>query len=255
MTEHRRGIDAGLHEQVLRVVRSTTTSVMLFGSFARGDASPESDVDVLELGRRTLQMYTVGRFNVYQYSTTHLQRLSEAGSLFALHLKLEGRIIRDLSSDLHRCLETYRTPSSYDSHRLIARGTANLLDIDRQAYGKSWRLYNDLALFVLRTALYIKLAEAGEPTFSLKRIAIRLQEPDVGSALTLKHASIPNFELFSSCVRLISRTLATQIHNPFGSIEALVTNEGLENPSLFAFGLRLLGVTKPSIAYDLLSFV
>jgi hypothetical protein len=47
--------------------------------------------------------------------------------------------------------------------------------------------------------------------------------------------------------------LVTQISNPYGSVEALIANEGIENPLVVAFGLRILGKKSFELSYDLLT--
>jgi predicted nucleotidyltransferase len=241
-----------ISEEILREVRSDAP-VMVFGSVARGDASSNSDVDVLQVATRSSRVFTVGRMHVYIYAATRLLRMAEQGALFVLHLKLEGQILRDPDGSLRRCLNSYVAPANYDPYRQALKRTARLLDISREGYLVRWKEYNALAVFVLRTTLYARFAEEGEPIFSLSEIARRMPKMDLGAMLTLKTSTVPAFEAFCQTRALISADLRSNLSNPYGSIEALITNEGLENPALMAFGLRLLGKPSPTFGYDLLT--
>lgn len=247
-------IDDGIVSTVLGVIASPITPIMLFGSVARGDASAASDVDVLEISKRSARLYKVGRVHVYPYAETHIRRMAATGSLFVLHLKREGKIVRDPDGILTECIAAYRPPINYEGYRRALRATARLLDADVSAYLQRWHVYNDLAIFVLRTALYVRFAENDEPLFSLTEIGKRMNVPEMVAVPALKNASAPDFAAFSMATTLVARLLDVDIHNPFGTVEALVTNEGFENPPVLAFGLRLLGNPSQALGYDILSF-
>jgi len=135
------------------------------------------------------------------------------------------------------------------------RQAANLLDVNEDSYLSQWKRYNDLAMFIVRTTLYVIFAERQEPLFSLPEIAKRLERPDVASVLRLRKATFPAWELYAEARRLIAELLDTRIVNTYGSVEALVANCGLESPSVVALGLRLLGRESPALGYDVLTLV
>ena len=70
----------------------------LYGSHARGDAMPDSDVDILMIGegepRRAWPSDMGGIWgepSISRYSWTEIMGMAEYGSLFLHHLRLEGR--------------------------------------------------------------------------------------------------------------------------------------------------------------------
>ena len=244
---------ANIADEVAPHISTKAAALMLFGSAARGDASPTSDVDVLELLPSPAAVRRLGRVHIYGYSRNQLRHLAVSGSLFVLHLKREGVIIADPLGDLARCLDAYVTPADYLGHRRALVATANLLCTSREDYGRNWRIYNDIAIFALRTALYIRSAETGSPTFSLTRLAQSEKHTHLASALTLKTSPREDFEAYSAAVANIERAMDVQLSNSFGTIEALIVNHGLEFPSLLAFGLRLVGAPCESFGYDVIS--
>jgi len=81
----------------------------LYGSEARGDSDPLSDVDVLAVGtqnQRIEQGLPPGAV-VSRYSWTEVELMASTGSLFLLHVKTEGKCLyesRDVKGRLARLL-------------------------------------------------------------------------------------------------------------------------------------------------------
>lgn len=80
----------------------------LFGSYARGDECPDSDVDILVvsgsppnegvLTRYLLQRNIVGSLSYSHYTRPGLAHLLDQGALFAWHLRLEAHAIAENSN-------------------------------------------------------------------------------------------------------------------------------------------------------------
>lgn len=247
-------VSAALRTAILAAVKHTDSAVMLFGSKARGDDSASSDIDILELTERRGPPYRQARMNISVYDEKTLRVMSEQGSLFALHLFREGVIVRDPKGKLTSCLKAYKPPPSYEPYRGTLREIADLLDATEVEYTAHWKPYNELALFLLRSALYAQFAEAGEPIFSLRTIRNKISRQDLTDVFRLKSFNGPDFILFTEACKLVAEFLKTKIYNKWNSIEALITNIGLTNPLILAFGLRLLGRKDSNISYDILTF-
>lgn len=240
-----------VNNEILNVVRGSSTPVMVFGSFARGDASGGSDIDALELGSRTSRPTRRGRVSVSVYDERTLRSMAERGALFVLHLLREGQIIRDPQGRLRTCLGSYRPPRSYVSLHRTMRPAANLLDATEVEYFQHWSGYNAVALFLLRTLLYARFAQDGRPTFSLDVIRHEMPREDLAAALDLKRSSVPAFDDFRSAVALVEEFLGHRVCNPFGTVEALITNKGLDSRLVLSLGLRILGREHGDLAYHL----
>jgi hypothetical protein len=238
-------------DEALGAVSDAAAPLMIFGSFARGDPSEDSDIDVLVLAPRGTQPVKRGRVNVSAYDEHTLLGMAERGSLFVLHLRNEGRVLRDRRGRLEHCLNSYRAPNSYKPVRTTLRGVANLLDATEPQYTQRWKGYNEVALFVLRTLLYAHFAEAGDPVFSLRVIRQRMHREDLEVALALKTSQNPGFVEFAVARSLVEEFVEAKVLNPFGTVEALIANTALENPSVLAFGLRLLGRQTSEFRYHL----
>lgn len=87
------------------------TGVCLFGSVARGDSGPDSDLDLLVVGddrqltpssiRRRLHLDDANRrVSIIYHTPETLSRYIETGSRFLVHLQLEGQVLYDASGIL-----------------------------------------------------------------------------------------------------------------------------------------------------------
>jgi hypothetical protein len=142
-------------------------AAMLYGSRARGEATPGSDIDILAVVRDRPGAFTDGDdLAVSAYCAGHLRHLAERGSLFVLHLVHDGEMLHDPDGVLASILAGYKPAE--DPERLsaeLAVAAAGLLaatPAEREQHGPAMR---HLAYYLLRTAVYNKCAASGDPEF------------------------------------------------------------------------------------------
>src|SRR5262245_6311122 len=75
---------------LVEVLEEPRDTVILYGSSARGDATPDSDVDLLQIVPYQRPSYRRGRLSVTTVTEQSLRTLALSGSLFVLHLREEG---------------------------------------------------------------------------------------------------------------------------------------------------------------------
>jgi len=226
--------------EILEKLQGDFESVMLFGSVARGCVAATSDIDVLQMVSKAHRSYRIGNLSASVYPVTALRKLAREGSLFVLHLKTEGKIIHDPNGTLAQCLESYQSPKDYSAFLRDLGLLARFLDVSRKDYTQRWHQLNELGVFILRSALYSQLAAQGRPTFAMQRVAELFQDKKILSAYRLKNAEVSDWKLFLVLRQLIKKYLQLEIHNPFGSFEALLLDSSNHSDFVKALALRLV---------------
>jgi predicted nucleotidyltransferase len=193
-------------------------AVMLYGSYARGTADQQSDVDILELVSRSPSPRETVGVNVTQYLPSHLHAMAQRGSPFVLHLKLEGRVLTDPAGVLARCLSSYRPPANYDQWWDQVRVAAGVLDSEDAADHVDGLAR--LGIYLLRTATYVRCIELLCPTFDVGRAVRTIGDDGLEQALALRHKA--RFELADVCLlrRELERLVPDVWSNEHGTVAA-----------------------------------
>lgn len=241
---------AGPHrsaDALLSLLRGDRIAVMLFGSHARGDAHAASDIDILQLVARWRPSYSVEPLSVSVYTCEHLLALARTGSLFVLHLAVEGRSLEDPGHHLRRALEAYRAPASYERTYANLRRASSVLAVDPATFQHNPAGFLRVAFYLLRTALYVRCVELGSPVFGMRQVAQRLGRPEIAEIFDRRDRN--TFDLFEKVRSLMYRQVGAAGINEFGSLEALSVALHIECPIASRLALKLLAGTE-RIAYD-----
>lgn len=213
--------------------------LMLYGSVARGTADSGSDIDVLELVTGPAFSYAVGKANVTQYEVSHLRSLAEQGSLFVLHLRTEGLVLKDPTGVLQRTLDAYVRPRTYSHIWRQIQDASAALDPAATDFDSHVPSLARLGIYLLRTSVYVRNIEVGEPTFNLAAIDWLNADPELSTALAMRRQdafSIGDVELLR---RQLGRFLPDVNCNPYPSIEALAVAKAAQ-PDLAALFTAVL---------------
>lgn len=203
---------------------------MLYGSQARGSAQPDSDVDILQVVPSGSGSYRRGRVAVTAYTAAHLHQMAIQGSLFILHLIVDGVVIEDEHGVIESALVAYTPPPSYESLRVALREAAAALLVDDLELRDHLEGIGRLGIYLLRTDLYASAAAAGRPQFDadvaagiedaellcilrMRRLP-RLKESDV-HAIQAKLASV--FRVSPSGEQLTDAAVRLAASNPHAS--------------------------------------
>lgn len=159
--------------------------MMLYGSEARGSAQPDSDVDILQVVRSGAGSYRNGRVAVTAYTPAHLHQMAAQGSLFILHLIVDGVVVDDQYGVIAAALGGYVPPASYDPLRLALREAAAALLVDGVELADHLEPIGRLGIYLLRTELYARGASAGSPLFDAE-LAAGQRDPELLRILRMR---------------------------------------------------------------------
>jgi hypothetical protein len=176
------------------------------------------------------------------YTVEQLEQLCARGSLFALHLVSEGRLLDDPSGVVARTLAGYQPPESYAPLWQEVRLASYILDLDEIEFERNPVGFTRLALYVTRTASILRHLEiAGRPCFSIRVLADALDDRELERAFAGRNviASLDRVRFLESRA-VLSRLIGHPIKNEFGSLEALAVNVAEDHPVVAGMVLRLL---------------
>lgn len=113
--------------------------IVRFGSLARGDSDNISDIDILEVLDSKKKI--INKKEVHYYTKKRLESLKKVKSLFLVHLKNEGQIIRDEEDwfkDFLTSIPNYK--ASDESISIVRKYLSILLSITPTEKQKLWWL-------------------------------------------------------------------------------------------------------------------
>ncbi|MFD1949493.1 hypothetical protein ACFSGX_01770 [Sphingomonas arantia] len=141
------------------------TSLILYGSRARGDSRATSDVDLIHAveGQGLDEPLEINGVSLHRYSQGWLTQQATEGSLFSYHVAFEGIGLDDPDSFISKLKSSFRKKPSYSYDAKVA---ALILQYFIE---QDWRGSDEARkrfVWALRTILICFSAESGSPVFS-----------------------------------------------------------------------------------------
>ncbi len=229
-------------------IRGPYRALMLFGSYARGDQSPTSDIDILQVADAGGRSYRTGKVAVAVYSLARLREMAREGSLFILHLICDGKILDDPYECFRPAFAEYVRPSNYLRLRSELSIALKLLDVTDAFYADHARELNQVASFIFRTVVYAKQAEVGRPCFSLRVAARQLPNVPVGATDIHAHAA-PVLACYRAIQSWLAAELGVSADNECGSIEALLVRHHASSSMVIQLGIKILSHGTEEVNY------
>lgn len=164
-------------------------TVVLFGSAARGDNDPCSDIDILILEDSSYpKSIKDGKIELQKLSKADAIRKAEAGDLFMLHVVHEGLVISDPERFFPKLRESLQIKHDYLRERTEALLLAAFIS-QNWGHFKDLNLLNKRISWSVRTILISRLVESGRIVFSPAGLAASAPNIDVSQLIQLRRSS------------------------------------------------------------------
>ncbi len=238
--------------QAFAALRGPSVAVVLYGSHVRGRATPESDVDVLQVVSNPASAYRVGPVSVTPYTPNHLRTMAQRGSLFIRHVIDEGVVLHDPPRLIEQVRACFRRPATYGGLRAEVCAASRLLDVSNEGYERRWRKYHSLVAHMVRSYAYSVLADRDELVFDWNDAVRALGAPELVSVIPLARATLPSIDEFRSAIALLAKACGAAPRNEYGTAEALIVNAYGRSPLTVILGLRLLNDSDAPLEYEAL---
>lgn len=242
-------VPAGLRSELRSKLSGSCLGLLLYGSWARGDADERSDLDVLALDFTGPRPSRGGRVSLSLYEEAELQAAS--GTLFGHHLVRDGLVLFDPEDRLANVLALIKPPVPGQVLARVQEFSAvlDVPDSDRDEYLEG---LTKVARYLLRSALYAKALAQGAACFSVREIAAREADPDLATVLSSHRSVQPaaTAAVLRELCRRLEDVAGPLQDNPYGDLHSLIECAWQDDRDLSNFATLILGDEDDDLPYS-----
>lgn len=244
-----RHVPPALRSELRAKLSGRYDGLLLYGSWARGDADGDSDLDTLVLNFRGIRPSRGGRVSVADYDDTSLCDVNK--TLFGFHLVRDGLILFDPASRLAEILAGIEAPLPGAVIDRV-RSLTPVLDISNKDLDRYIEGLGQVARYLLRSALYAEALDAGEPCFSVREIADRKSDPDLATVLSSHETVRPTASpaVFHDLTARLASVIGPLLPNPYGDLHGLIEGSWKHERELSNFATLALSDGRDELPYD-----
>lgn len=201
-------------------------ALMLYGSYARGDVSQDSDIDILAVeDTGPIARREAGRTILSTYPLSAILKMSSTGSLFVWHLISEGIEIYDTSGVFSSIRAQFVLRSDYSPERKIAADVGWALLSQGAPTGTTSAV--KALLYSVRTIAISHLAERGIPAFSKGDVLRLFPDRDLDSIWADKYCLSVSSDTKAALERYLARHAGPPPRWASGSFEDALNDRSL----------------------------
>ncbi len=234
------GVPMRLQLELKQKLDGTFDGLLLYGSWARGDADDSSDLDVIALGHTGPELEFGGDVSLSRYSEDEL--LKASGTLFGFHLARDGQVLFERDGRLSRILANLQAP---EPGRVLARirSLTPVLDVPAKDEGEYVEGLTQVARYLVRSALYAEALDEGQPCFSVREIAARKDDAALATVLsshsTVRPSASPS--VLADLRRRLIHVIGPLQANKYGDLHGLIEGAWEGDRDLSNFATLALG--------------
>ena len=230
-------MDQVLINEIENSAKHKNLTLVLFGSYSRGDYDSSSDIDVLEITREKEKPYSKAKINFSTYSLDQLKTMASEGNLFVLHIIMEGEVISGNFKILDILNASFKRQNNYKGFRDEIILTAKLLDVSEKNFKANSKGYYGLLCYLFRSYLYAMTYDESLIEFSIKKIAAKYNDQDISKVFNLKYNTRITYSEYLNCKSIFQKYAKSEFTNHL--IDRVELLRSLQKSSKFGFNIAL----------------